>query len=110
MTEVNNGPRLSKLAQGLYGLYERFGEPEHLSFLDGCIYLGWSTTPARLDRYEEIPVDPKFLHYLGGTSWSRRKIDLYLYGYELVVSNQGGQIRAGIYDLAEVSKEFKRCY
>ena len=107
MTEATNASKIFQLAQSLYGLYERFGEPEHLSFLDGCIYLCWSTTPARLDRYEEIPVDPKFLHYLGGTSRDRRKIYLHLYGYELVVTNKGGQIRAGIYDLAEACKEFK---
>ena len=107
MSEKTHGEEILKLAKSIYQLYTRLGEPEHLSFLDGCIYLGWSTTPARLDRYEEIPVDPKFLHYLGGTSRDRRKIYLHLYGYELVVTNKGGQIRAGIYDLAEACKEFK---
>src|SRR5215831_10870907 len=95
--EANSAPSLCQLAKGLYELYSRFGEPDELSLLDRCICARWRTTAARLDRYEEIPVDPKLLYNSGGTPGGRCKINLNFYGYELALTSTRGQIWAGIY-------------
>ena len=100
VSEDGDGKKIRKLAEDLHSIYQRFGEPDYISFLDGGIHFSWGSSPPGLDRYEEIPVDPELLHHLGWTAGSSSEIHIYLDGDELVVQGSRSEVRARVYDLA----------
>ena len=100
MSNQAHGAEIRKLAKSIYELYEGLGEPDVISFLDRGVRFSWSATQARLDRYEEIPVDTKFLHYSSGATWSCCEIYVYLYGNEAPVQSSWREIWARIDDMA----------
>lgn len=102
---MTGGKEFPKLAQSLYDLHSRFGKPDIISLLDGSIYSGWGASTARLDRHEEIPMDPELLYNLGRASWCSRKEYLNQHGYELTYEGSYGEIWTRVHDLAKTRKK-----
>src|SRR5215468_9352437 len=104
-----DAPEIFKLAQSLYSLHSRFGEPDTVSFLDWGVRFSWCLTSARMDRYEEVPMDPKLLHFLSWSTGDSCEVHLHIDGDEFVITGPGYQIRTRINDLAETSAFSRRC-
>ena len=100
MSEGGNGEKVGKLVEVIYAIYQRFGEPDYISFLDGSIHFSWGSPAQGLDRYAEIPVDPELLHHPSRTAGGGREIDFDLYGNESISESTWSKIWAGVYDLA----------
>src|SRR5215831_20144466 len=90
VTGKSDGSSIRKLAESLHELYCRLGEPNYLSLLDGRLRVGWRTSEAGLDRYEEISMDTQFLCYISRTPGGSCEIDIHIYGYEPSSPGPGG--------------------
>src|SRR6516164_11550950 len=96
--------KISKLAESLYQLYSRFGEPDRVSLLDGRLSLGWRTSSAGVDRYEEVSMDAKLLCYPRRSPRGRGEVHLYINGYESPDTSAFDPVRPRIDDMASSSQ------
>lgn len=98
---------IQELVKSIHALYQRFGEPDDISFLDGRVRLSWRAASSGLDRYEEIPVDTELLYNTSWSAGSSSEIHIHFNGDVLIITSQGGEVWSRIHDLAEASKEPK---
>src|SRR5215831_10487618 len=95
-----HGKKISKLAENIYELYQRLGKPDTLSFLDGCICIGWCAEAESVARHAEVSVDPQFLYHTCRAPGSCREIYLYIYGDVAAIESARREIWPGKYDMA----------
>lgn len=96
-----NGKELPKLAQSIHDVHARLRIPDIISFLDGRIHLSWRFAPQSVDRYEEVSVDAKLLHYLSWATRSGREEYLHQHGYELTQQSPGSEIWSRVGHMAK---------
>lgn len=106
MTESTHAPEVLELVKSIYKLYERFGVPDELPFLDWSLSLSWRTPAPGLDRHEEISVDPEFLHHIGWSPWGGCEVHVHLSRDEFTVKGSWSKVRPRVDDLASPSERF----
>lgn len=104
MKAADHDQEIAELAEELYSLYTRFGEPDSVSLLDRGIRFSWSAATPSLARYAQIPMDTELLHYTCWPPGSGGKINLYLHGDDALIKGAWNKIWPRVYDMASARK------